>query len=271
MRSFLERALRILDTRCAVPSVSGLRLEIEMLRRPATPAMVEPPATPTVVVLAPHMDDEVFGCGGTIARCATTGVSVRVIYLTDGGKGYAGPVAPAGLHETRKDEARRAGKILGLGEPVFLDFPDGALAATSTAVSRLAEALADAQPGAVYLPFMADLHPDHVATNTVFVAAASLAGLRRHLPCWGYEVWTPIVANTVVDVTETFDLKRAAMEAFESQGHDYAYPRAIEGLNTYRSLLRGRGRGYAEAFYVADLALYRALYETVRIGAGGRR
>ena len=269
MRPDLGRLLRFLDARWAVPGVSGLRLELELLRQPAPPAVVAPPPALSVVVLAPHMDDEVFGCGGTVARCATTGTRVRVIYLTDGGKGYAGATPPPGLCDTRKDEARRAGKVLGLGEPLFLDFPDGALAVTSTAVTRLAEALAETRPGAVYLPFIADLHPDHVATNGLFVAAAPRAGLGRGLPCWGYEVWAPILANTLVDVTETMGLKRAAMEVFESQGRDYDYPRAIEGLNAYRSLPRGCGRGYAEAFYVADLAFYGALYRAVRVGGGG--
>jgi N-acetylglucosamine malate deacetylase 1 len=236
------------------------------------PLRVAPPAVRRALVLAPHMDDEVLGCGGTIAACAARGAAVGIVYLTDGSKGYAN-ARPAGaapdaaerqLCEIRKDESRRAAKLLGASELRFLDLPDGALAATADAVDRVAAVLAELRPEIVYLPFLTDPHPDHWATSEIFAAAAHRARLRAGTPCWGYEIWAPVPANTLVDVSETMERKRAAMREFASQNRDVDYPRALEGLAAYRSLIAGAAQGYAEAFFTADLELYARLLAVAR-------
>jgi LmbE family N-acetylglucosaminyl deacetylase len=233
----------------------------------SAPRLVPAPAVRRALVLAPHMDDDVFGCGGTLARSAARGCAIRVVYLTDGSKGYLGAGAPGltrsaaelRLVEQRKDEARCATKRLGVSELSFLDEPDGALAVSPRSTARLAELLADAEPELVYLPLFTDLHPDHRAASALFVAAARRARLRSELPCWAYEVWRPIAANALVDISETMAAKREAMHAFASQNQAFDYPRAIEGLNAYHSLVHGRGRGFAEAFFTAELGHYARL------------
>jgi LmbE family N-acetylglucosaminyl deacetylase len=269
MHSLVERLLRAAHTRLAASGgAAALRLELELLRRSRAPAVVAPLAVRRVLVLAPHMDDEVLGCGGTLAACAARGAEVRVAYLTDGSKGYAN-ASPAGaaptlrerrLVELRKEEARRAAKILGWSELIFLDLPDGRLAVTDEAVARLARVLAELRPELVYLPFLTDPHPDHWATNGIFLAAARRSGLRGGTQCWGYEVWKPIPANTLVDISDAMALKRAAMREFASQNRDVNYPRAMEGMAAYRSLLSSAGSGFAEAFFAADLKLYARLH-----------
>lgn len=282
MGQLTDRVLRFLYSRYVPrPVRNPLRLHLELLRREAVPEIVRAPEASRVLVLAPHMDDEVFGCGGTLTACAAGGSEVVVTYLTDGSKGYIQDSVSrlrdseirsleAELVATRKEEARRAGKILGLSEPIFLDLPDGALALTPEAVGRLAGVLHRVTPDVVYLPFLTDLHPDHWMTNCLFVEAARVAGLDPAVRCWGYEVWVPLVANTLVDITGVIEAKLRAMQEFASQTSDVDYPRAIIGLNAYRSILSGQGHGFAEAFYLADFALYRGLYETVAIGRRGR-
>jgi LmbE family N-acetylglucosaminyl deacetylase len=282
MGATLQHLLRLLYGRYVPEPVrNSLRLHLTLLKRDTEPARAAAPAGVRVLALAPHMDDEVFGCGGTLAQAAASGSEVTVAYVTDGSKGYP-PDCLTGLSaaqigslqaelvETRKDEARRAGKILGLADPIFLDLPDGALAATPAAVTRLSAVLREVVPDVVYLPFMTDLHHDHWMTNCLFVEAADPVRLRPTLGCWGYEVWTPLLANTIVDITDVIDTKREAMAEFVSQNSQYDYPRGIEALNAYRSLLRGRGQGFAEAFYVADFDLYRRLYQAVVVGRPAR-
>jgi len=75
-----------------------------------------------------------------------------------------------------------------------------------------------------------------------------------------------LVANAVVDITAVAERKRLAMQAFPSQQTEFDYPRAMDGLNTYRSLHRGRARGLAEAFHVAELDVYRRLFDLIAIG-----
>jgi len=74
-----------------------------------------------------------------------------------------------------------------------------------------------------------------------------------------------LVANAVVDITAVAE-RNLAMQAFPSQQTEFDYPRAMDGLNTYRSLHRGRARGLAEAFHVAELDVYRRLFDLIAIG-----
>jgi LmbE family N-acetylglucosaminyl deacetylase len=227
------------------------------------------------------MDDEVFGCGGTIALCARKGTHILVIYLTDGAKGYdrrgnhrrsAVEIQrlEAELVRVRKREAQEAAKLLGLSEPVFFDCPDGGLGVDQATVARLADVLGRVRPEAVFLPSLADPHDDHWMTNGLFMEAAIRSGLQPTVSCWGYEIWSPVLANTVVDVTAIIEEKRAAMQAYESQNALCDFPRAILGLNTYRALFSQHGRGFAEAFYVAELDVYRGLYDSIGFGRQNR-
>jgi len=273
MAQLLERLLGFLYNQYMPhPVRSALRLQFELLRRMTRPALASAPEACKVLVLAPHMDDEVFGCGGTLAQSVCRGSEVVVAYLTDGSKGYGPKLSrelsaveiramQAQLVSTRQEEARQAARLLGLHELLFLDLPDGSLTVTPETVTRLSEVLCRVHPDVVYLPFLTDTHPDHWMTNCLFIAAAQRAHLPPTLACWGYEVWAPVVANTIIDITDAIEVKQRAMHAFVSQIGDYDYPRAILGLNEYRSLLSVRGKGFAEAFYVAEFALYRGLYD----------
>jgi LmbE family N-acetylglucosaminyl deacetylase len=272
-----------------VPVTSSLRLHLALLRRDVEPARATPP-TGRVVVLAPHMDDEVFGCGGTIALAADAGARVTFVYVTDSSKSsessrsVASSTSPAPStsprHDSetgtpdvartseRKDVARRAAAVLGVTDLVFLDQPHRMLAVTDVVVATLADALARRSPSAVFLPFLTDLDRDHWVTNRLFVEAAGRARLARSVVCWGYEVGTPLIANAVVDITAAADRKRLAMQDFAGEHSELDYPRAMLGLNAYRSLHRGRAQGLAEAFHVADLGVYRRLFKMVAVGLG---
>ncbi|MEB3291959.1 MAG: PIG-L family deacetylase [Synechococcales bacterium] len=123
-----------------------------------------------IVVVAPHPDDEVFGCGGLIALKRSQGIPVNVIFLTDGGASHSGLVEMERqtLVTTRHREALNALSILGVGaEQVhFLNYPDGELAnlpaeQTQAAIAQLQQRLQACQPGAVYVTHAGDRSSDH--------------------------------------------------------------------------------------------------------------
>ena len=284
MASSFTRILRSVlrsTYRQTLPSTvrDAIRLQREIVRRELEPVVTDPPAGRRIVVLAPHMDDEVFGCGGALARAGAAGSTVHVVFLTDGSRGYD-PSRVADLSEsdlsefrrtlteTRKAEARRAGAILGFAEPVFLDLPDGHAADGPGAAERLAHAIRYLAPDTVFLPFPADPHPDHLAANRLFVDIVAESGIRHSVPCWAYEVWTPLVANTFVDVTDVMARKQEAMAMYRSQNLDVDYPRAISSLNTYRSLAAGLSRGYVEAYFVETVAEYCSMFKRFTSGDG---
>ena len=100
------------------------------------------PSDERIVVLAPHMDDEVIGCGGTLARHIACGSHVTVVFLTDGRGGGGGAAGNAAAGETsiaatRKHEAKLALAELGITHIVFLDAEDGRLGATAYLVDAL--------------------------------------------------------------------------------------------------------------------------------------
>jgi LmbE family N-acetylglucosaminyl deacetylase len=228
------------------------------------------PGSGRVVVLAPHMDDETLGCGGTIARHVQAGAQVTVVFLTDGryGASYAGITEPErDLRQTeimaiRKREAQCAGKILGVQSLLFLDAEDMRLHMDGRVPGLLRAILQQEQPDCVYLPSFLEQHCDHRAANGVLLAA--VAGTRLQFECRGYEVWTPLIPNCVVKIDATVDLKKRALACYQSQLAQRDYVHAAIGLNAHRSMaLGGKAGEFAEAFQSLPLADYMRLYQAI--------
>lgn len=254
------------------PALSRIKIQFELLRQAKEPRVVKAPEAMRVTVLSPHPDDEVIGCGGTLAISAKTGSQVSVVFLADGSKGYDPSEfktegrrdrlkREADLVKRRKQEAVSAGEIIEVKERVFLDFQDYTIDGEKDKVERLANVLRRSKPQIVFLPFLIDPHPDHWMTNVLFIRAADRASLGGHLHCWGYEVWSPFQCNTVVDITDVIGIKNKALSQYKSQLVDMDFLRVVSGLNTYRSLLCRQGKGFAEGFFVAELDVYRGIYE----------
>ena len=158
---------------------------------------------PVALVLAPHPDDDVLGCGGLIAAKRAAGVAVFVAYLTDGGASHPGHPAltPAELVVQRAAEAREALRLLGVDPSAiqFLGFPDGELnrlgsasaAALENALRRLLESL---RPDEIFIPFRRDGSSEHEAAFVHFAAALAASGRRPRVyefPVWSW--WNPLL------------------------------------------------------------------------------
>ena len=165
------------------------------------------PAGP-VLVVAPHPDDEILGCGGAIALHVRRGDAVTVALVTRGEGG--------GDASARLDESRRAAAALGPTQVVCLDSPDGGVAGDAGLSGRLAALLARLAPRVVYAPSPFEMHPDHVAALDATAAALSArdGGAHRLLL---YEVNTESMASFLLDITPVAAAKRAALSAFASQ------------------------------------------------------
>ena len=213
------------------------------------------PSFRRVVCLAAHPDDESIGCGGTLALLTDAGADVRMIFAT---RGEATIGSSAGAQETgrrRAAEARAACAQLGVTNTHFLDYPDRGLAAHAAQLGReLAAIIEQARPEMVLLPWFLDGHPDHQALSSALAGVALPAGLE----IWGYETWTPLPANRIVDITAANDRKTAALAAHRT-AHLAFDVSAAGALARWRSIHGLMGRGYAEAFLAAPAADYLAL------------
>lgn len=247
-------------------------LDLERFHPPQTPAA--PPGR-RPLLLAPHPDDESIACGGTLARYARQGVPVHVVFLTDGRLGdpavRAMPqgsarraAAETDLAARRQQEARAALQVLGVAGHDFLEAPDGALATSlERVVPPLAALLDRLRPDVVLLPFVTDRHADHAAATSCLLAAAERmdAGWTEAVDCLGYEVWSPIYANLLIDIGEVAGVKRRAIACHASQLKDVDYLAGVEGLNRYRGIQGGVPGGAAEAFFRAPLPVWRSLHD----------
>lgn len=142
----------------------------------------------SLLVIAPHPDDETIGAWGLMVRLRRRGVTVRVLVVTDGGASHPGSAAwpRRRLVRERRQETRRAMRAIGIGAGAvtFLGLPDGALAATE-ARRGIALALGRApKPVLVAAPAPGDDHADHRA-----VAAAMTRAHRPGLRRLSYPVW----------------------------------------------------------------------------------
>lgn len=265
----IDRLLRFAYRRLAPGARNALRTWLVLEERDRMPEPITRFDEACVLVLAPHSDDEVIGCGGVSALHVRNGGAVHVAFMTDGRWGdgalFEKDLGEAervqrqtALIETRKQEARSAAFLLGTTALHFLDRPDGALEADEITVSGLAELLTRLQPQLVYLPFVYDLHRDHWQTNCVFAAAVACIDpkIASAITVRGYEVWSPLLANRVADITDVMTLKIDALSRFISQLKDQDYTRIVTGLNSYRSSGAFGGHGYAEAFHELPLAAY---------------
>jgi LmbE family N-acetylglucosaminyl deacetylase len=110
-----------------------------------------------VLVLAPHPDDEVIGCGGAVIKHILKGDKVSVLFITSGEAGNR-EENPENLMRVRESEAQQASEILGMTEVDFLHQPDGYLAYNSELLNLLTAKIRAASPDIVYLPHSADAH-----------------------------------------------------------------------------------------------------------------
>ena len=211
-----------------------------------------------LLVLAPHPDDEVIGCGGVVAQHLNGGSSVRVVVATDGGQ--------AGIPATREEESRKALSVLGSQSSGldFLGYPDRELAAHRDELSqRLAAILREYRPDLILLASPIEFHPDHLALATTFCELiqrddtlfADLAIAKVAF----YEVGQPLRPNAIVDITLVAEAKYAAIAAHASQLAYRDYVAYARGLNAYRAMTMPAEVKFAEAYFVVKLTELRTI------------
>jgi len=227
-------------------------------RRP--PGRTETVRATSALVLAPHFDDEVLGCGGLIAQLTAAGAAVRVLFLTDSGGGVEGSGATGtdrdAYRRRRREEAAQAVAVLGAAGWDCLDLPDGALDQHLDAAAKgIHRAIVSQRPEIVLCPSPLEVTRDHRAA---FAALHRLlAPLRndgddglpdqdeplRGLRILLYEVNHPAHPDLLVDVSAQEEVLTAAMALYASQEERHPYWSAGLGLRRFRTLSLGPATG----------------------------
>ena len=201
------------------------------------------------MVFAPHPDDEALGCAGTLLQILNKDVSSSIIFLTSGERLYGDPSRE--IAEKRKEEAVRAAGILGFGERLFLDFPDGEINMHKKSIyGKLSGIIEQIKPDLVLSPSPIDYHVDHIATSRI---AMRLLNDFQTFKLAFYEVYSTLRFNYLVDITGVADLKRKTILNYRTSlyGKPEIYVHAALGLNAQRSIFVQK-EGYYEAFYMVE-------------------
>jgi LmbE family N-acetylglucosaminyl deacetylase len=201
-----------------------------------------------VLVVAAHPDDEVLGCGGSVARHADLGAEVDVLFLSDG-------VSARGSGDSQEIDARsqaaiRAAEILGANRPQFLGYPDNRLddVPLLDVVQSIEAVLARKRYQLIYTHSSADLNIDHQLTaRAVVTASRPLPGQSVSAVLsfevlssseWNFGAETVAPFNVVIDVAAQLHRKIEALEAYATEMREPPHPRSYENV---RSLARTRG------------------------------
>ncbi len=212
-----------------------------------------------LLILAPHPDDEVIGCGGLVAQHLREGRAVRVVVATDGAEAEPSVSDRLAYRAQREEESRRALALLGEAELHFLRFADRAL--DDAVAGPLRQHLLEFKPDLVCVPSPIEIHPDHLALSRAFCVLvqrdrelfADLAIARVAF----YEVSQPLRPNTLVDITDVAERKYQAIAAHVSQTGIRDYPAYARGLNAYRALTLPPDSKFAEAYWLTTMATLR--------------
>jgi LmbE family N-acetylglucosaminyl deacetylase/glycosyltransferase involved in cell wall biosynthesis len=211
----------------------------------------------SILVLAPHPDDEVIGCGGMLAINAAEGRHVRVVVVTDGAGAASSNANVENYRARRRDESRRGLELLGIEDLHFLDLPDRKLATLiPQIVGSIGSHVAELRPDLIVAPAPLDIHPDH---RSVVRAVWELCQDReqaralRDVRIALYETSQAISPNVLVDITAVADTKFAAIRAHESQMEIRDYEWFSRGLAQYRALTLPPEVRYAEGYHVTTV------------------
>jgi LmbE family N-acetylglucosaminyl deacetylase len=187
-----------------------------------------------VLVIAAHPDDEVLGCGGTMALHARAGHAVTSVIVCEGESLRYGP---NGVGQAA--QAHGAAATLGVHDIRLLGFADQRLDTVplTDIITPLEQIVRGVRPCVVYCQFGGDVNRDH---QLLFKAALVATRPTEHCIRAVYAFDTAsstewafpraFTADTWVDITETLELKLAAMACYESEMRPYPHPRAIEAL-----------------------------------------
>ncbi len=197
-----------------------------------------------ILVIAPHPDDEVLGCGGALAKHAK---EKDEIFLCIATKAYA-PDWSEEFLKNRPVEIKKAGKILGVKKTYFLDFQTVKLDTVSQKEvnERLSGCVEEVKPDIMYIPHKGDLHKDHrLIFEACLVAARPLNHKIKKILSyetlsetgWGQMIEF-FVPNVYVDISDVFEKKIEAMKAYGSELRKYPHPRSLE---TIEILAKKRG------------------------------
>lgn len=224
-----------------------------------------------LLVVSAHAADFVWRCGGTIAKYINHGANVHLVVLSYGVRGESAAQwktedqTEENIKKIRQAEIEKAAGHLGVTQMEVWDFQDYHMYIDDERIERLVRKMREVRPQFIVTHPKSDiLNPDHNTVSKYVFEASVLAtsiGVRldgtKHIPqpqIFGYEPHQTEISDykldTIIDITESYEQKKLAMECFESQPHliEYYKDRAKMRGNHARRISGNSNYKYAETF-----------------------
>jgi len=200
----------------------------------------------TILVIAAHPDDEVLGCGGTVARFEAEGDKVYTLIL---GEGITARDASSDQHKREegirglKKQAEAANKILGVKKVYTFDFPDNRFDTIPLLdiIKTIEKIKEDIKPDIVFTHHYGDLNIDHQITFKAVITAFRPAVDESVKELYSFEIpssteWnapsslTHFMPEYFVDISKTIKLKVRAMKEYKCEIREYPHMRSVESI-----------------------------------------
>lgn len=205
-------------------------------------------AKKNILVIAPHCDDEILGCGGTMSKHIQAGHDVYVAIVTNGHLGAPELFTKEGTDKVRA-EALAAHKILGVRETFFLDFPApklDSIPAYQLSI-RLASIVGDKQIDTMYIPHRGDIHKDHRITYEAALVAGRPINNSPVKQILAYETlseteWAPpfgddaFIPTIFENIEGHLEKKLEAFKCFSTQIKEFPHPRSLKTIEILSNL-----------------------------------
>jgi len=202
-----------------------------------------------ILVIAPHQDDEVIGCGGSILKHGKSGGATEIVFCTNDS-------------QERNEETKNACRILNSNVNHFLNFEIRSLYSNQNKLSeRFTDLFEKISPDIIFMPFIIDNHQDHIAVSKAFVKSYKKRKINSLI--YAYSVWTPLIPNVIADISDVWNEKQKAIECYKTQTATRDYVKMASSIAQYWSVVKGAGAGYCEVFLKAGAKQYVSLVKDI--------
>ncbi len=218
-----------------------------------------------ILAFGAHPDDVELGCGGTLYKLKNAGYRTGIIDLTEGEMGSRGTV------EQRYRESDASAKILEVNHRENLKIPDAGIEVNPENRDKIMVKIRELEPSLVFAPYADDRHPDHIHASQLVTEGCFYSGLKKMMPeipphrpfrVIYYMAKYEFLPSFVVDITNEFETKLAALQTYQSQFYNPEWPEEQTFISSQWFMesveFRGRyfgwqaGVKYAEPFWIRE-------------------
>lgn len=213
------------------------------------------------LIIAAHPDDEILGCGGTIAKLVSMGSEVKVLFMSNGVSSRLTNVKSS--IKTRKNAAKKSSKFLGCLNPIFYDFPDNKMDTVPllNIIRKIEKVINNFKPDTIFTHYNLDLNIDHQITSKATTVAA-----RPQNSCpvknvfffeilssteWSINTLPKSDPNFIVNIEKFINKKKKCLSFYRNEIRLSPHSRSLKCIDAFDKF-RGETNGftYAESFHV---------------------